>query len=75
MDLFDSIQTNTLIDEFTSDVSTAPQALKDEFCKLWKSAKAALEIALKLIKNPIAQSVIKVAIAAGDALYSALGCK
>lgn len=74
MEILSKIEVSALVKEFKGDAATAPQSVKDVFCKAWPLAKEAIEAALKIIKNPIVLAVLKVAEAAGDALSSALGC-
>lgn len=49
-------------------LSAAPAQGKEQFCKLWPTAKPALEHLRDLVKNPVVKTVIGTVIRTGDAV-------
>jgi ABC-type sugar transport system substrate-binding protein len=58
--------------EIKADALTAPQNLKDIFCKGWPGAKAVIEALMKIIKNPIVVLILQGVEAVGDAAQKAI---
>ena len=58
--------------QIKAEVSSAPQDLKDIFCKGWPAARAILETLIKMIKNPIVVLLLQAVIAIGDAVQKAI---
>lgn len=70
--IFNATEISTLENEIRRDATAAATGIKDEFCKWWPSAQAALEALLKIITNPIAKVVLNTVLAIGNAAQSAI---
>ena len=71
MEILTRSEITQLEKEFKADAASAPQDVKDIFCKGWPVAKAAIEALIKVLKNPIVLLVLQAVVAIGDAAQKA----
>ena len=71
MEMLTQSALSQLEEEIKTDAASAPQDIKDIFCKGWPAAKAVIDALIKIIKNPIVKLVLQTVEAIGDAAQKA----
>ena len=70
-DVIDVVERSYLVAEIKNDAASAPEDMKDLFCKQWPNAQAALEALSSVIKNPIVVLSLRTAATIGSAAQEA----
>ena len=71
MELLTKSAFSQLEEEIKTDAASAPEDLKNIFCKGWPAAKAVIDALIKIIKNPIVKLILQVVEMIGDAALKA----